>query len=104
MGGGNASLRDLGSSQEVYVGWVEGGGPWLRSLPATHCRDVSSVEVLMNYHQGLKTELEARMPELTACQELGRSLLLNKSAVADEVGGAGASPLSSVPISVAGQP
>lgn len=58
----------------------------------------------MNYHQGLKTELEARMPELTACQELGRSLLLNKSAVADEVGGAGASPLSSVPISVAGQP
>ena len=28
----------------------------------------------MNYHQGLKTELEARMPELTACQELGRSL------------------------------
>lgn len=40
----------------------------------------------MNYHQGLKTELEARVPELTACQELGRSLLLNKSAMADEVG------------------
>lgn len=39
----------------------------------------------MNYHQGLKTELEARVPELTACQELGRSLLLNKSAMADEV-------------------
>lgn len=50
----------------------------------------------MNYHQGLKTELEARVPELTACQELGRSLLLNKSAMADEVrekhGGGG--PLS----------
>lgn len=47
----------------------------------------------MNYHQGLKTELEARVPELTACQELGRSLLLNKSAMADEVGrGAGGSP------------
>lgn len=27
------------------------------------------------------------MPELTACQELGRSLLLNKSAMADEVEG-----------------
>lgn len=40
----------------------------------------------MNYHQGLKTELEARVPELMACQELGRSLLLNKSAMADEVG------------------
>lgn len=56
-------------------------------------RDVSSVEVLMNYHQGLKTELEARLPELTACQELGRSLLLNKSAMADEVGGARGIPL-----------
>ena len=74
------------------VGEVEGGGPWLGFLPTAHCRDVSSVEVLMNYHQGLKTELEARMPELTACQELGRSLLLNKSAMADEVGGEQGSP------------
>lgn len=56
-------------------------------------RDVSSVEVLMNYHQGLKTELEARAPELTACQELGRSLLLNKSAMADEVGRGAGVPL-----------
>lgn len=80
----------------VCGGWA-GGGCLLR--PATACcRDVSSVEVLMNYHQGLKTELEARVPELTACQELGRSLLLNKSAMADEVGsGAGGSPLLSVP-------
>lgn len=48
----------------------------------------------MNYHQGLKTELEARMPELMACQELGRSLLLNKSAMADEVGEKHGVPLS----------
>jgi hypothetical protein len=68
---------------------MEGTCLWLRSLPAALCRDVSSVEVLMNYHQGLKTELEARVPELTTCQELGRSLLLNKSAMADEVGRAG---------------
>lgn len=55
----------------------------------------------MNYHQGLKTELEARVPELTACQELGRSLLLNKSAMADEVGrGAGGPSLPFVPIGV----
>lgn len=53
---------------------------------------MSSVEVLMNYHQGLKTELEARGPELSACQELGRSLLLNKSAMADEVGRGRGSP------------
>uniref|UniRef100_F6TXQ5 Spectrin beta chain n=1 Tax=Monodelphis domestica TaxID=13616 RepID=F6TXQ5_MONDO len=49
-------------------------------------RDVSSVEVLMNYHQGLKTEIEARGPELASCLELGRSLLLSKSPMADEVG------------------
>lgn len=67
----------------------------LRSLSPPHCRDVSSVEVLMNYHQGLKTELEARVPELTACQELGRSLLLNKSAMADEVGEKHGVPLCS---------
>lgn len=74
----------------------------MAQIPATaHCRDLSSVEVLVNYHQGLKTELEARAPELTACQELGRSLLLNKSAMADEVGrGAGGSPLPSVPMGV----
>lgn len=67
----------------------------LRSLSPPCCRDVSSVEVLMNYHQGLKTELEARVPELTACQELGRSLLLNKSAMADEVGEKHGVPLCS---------
>uniref|UniRef100_A0A5F8HJE1 Spectrin beta chain n=1 Tax=Monodelphis domestica TaxID=13616 RepID=A0A5F8HJE1_MONDO len=48
-------------------------------------RDVSSVEVLMNYHQGLKTEIEARGPELASCLELGRSLLLSKSPMADEI-------------------
>lgn len=89
--------RGLDPTRAVYMG-VRGAGGWLCSDPATACcRDVSSVEVLMNYHQGLKTELEARVPELTACQELGRSLLLNKSAMADEVGrGAGGSPPLSV--------
>lgn len=80
-----------------------GGRPPETQIPSRpgHCRDVSSVEVLMNYHQGLKTELEARVPELTACQELGRSLLLNKSAMADEVGrGTGGPPLPPVPIAM----
>lgn len=56
----------------------------------------------MNYHQGLKTELEARVPELTACQELGRSLLHNKSAMADEVCGGkhGGHPLSAPPFCI----
>uniref|UniRef100_A0A2K5HQU8 Spectrin beta chain n=1 Tax=Colobus angolensis palliatus TaxID=336983 RepID=A0A2K5HQU8_COLAP len=65
------------------LSWMDGIASQIGA--ADKPRDVSSVEVLMNYHQGLKTELEARVPELTACQELGRSLLLNKSAMADEI-------------------
>lgn len=85
--------QGLHSSGAVYRGWAREAV--CAQTPATACcRDVSSVEVLMNYHQGLKTELQARVPELTACQELGRSLLLNKSAVADEVGGAQGVPSS----------
>ena len=89
----NSWLRDLGSSGTCIC---HGGLERLSEaqIPAPdHRRDVSSVEVLMNYHQGLKTELEARVPELTACQELGRSLLLNKSAMADEVGRGAGVPL-----------
>ncbi|XP_021567572.1 spectrin beta chain, non-erythrocytic 4 [Carlito syrichta] len=72
----HSQARDL-------LSWMDGIASQIGA--ADKPRDVSSVEVLMNYHQGLKTELEARMPELTACQELGRSLLLNKSAMADEI-------------------
>ncbi|XP_054436734.1 spectrin beta chain, non-erythrocytic 4 isoform X2 [Pteronotus mesoamericanus] len=72
----HSQARDL-------LSWMDGISGQIGA--ADKPRDVSSVEVLMNYHQGLKTELEARAPELTACQELGRSLLLNKSAMADEI-------------------
>ncbi|ELK33681.1 Spectrin beta chain, brain 3 [Myotis davidii] len=72
----HSQARDL-------LSWMDGISGQIGA--ADKPRDVSSVEVLMNYHQGLKTELEARVPELTACQELGRSLLLNKSAMADEI-------------------
>lgn len=104
------TLRELGSPEVASVMVAGGGYLRLRFLAPDHHhhhhhRDVSSVEVLMNYHQGLKTELEARVPELTACQELGRSLLLNKSAMADEVGrGAGGPPLPSLPIAVGAPP
>uniref|UniRef100_A0A8C4M2Y5 Spectrin beta chain n=1 Tax=Equus asinus asinus TaxID=83772 RepID=A0A8C4M2Y5_EQUAS len=68
----HSQARDL-------LSWMDGIAGQIGA--ADKPRDVSSVEVLMNYHQGLKTELEARVPELTACQELGRSLLVNKSAM-----------------------
>ncbi|XP_035428366.1 LOW QUALITY PROTEIN: spectrin beta chain, non-erythrocytic 4, partial [Cygnus atratus] len=48
-------------------------------------RDVSSVEVLMNFHQGLKSEMEARSKSITACLELGKTLILAKSPAADEI-------------------
>uniref|UniRef100_A0A8B9VP58 Spectrin beta chain n=1 Tax=Anas zonorhyncha TaxID=75864 RepID=A0A8B9VP58_9AVES len=48
-------------------------------------RDVSSVEVLMNFHQGLKSEMEARSKSIAACLELGKTLILAKSPAADEI-------------------
>uniref|UniRef100_A0A674P2M7 Spectrin beta chain n=1 Tax=Takifugu rubripes TaxID=31033 RepID=A0A674P2M7_TAKRU len=38
-------------------------------------RDVSSVEVLMNYHQSLKSEVEARSRSTLECIEMGKTLL-----------------------------
>ncbi|XP_069765552.1 spectrin beta chain, non-erythrocytic 4-like isoform X2 [Narcine bancroftii] len=48
-------------------------------------RDVSSVEVLMNYHQGLRGEIEARHKKLIACVELGKTLLTSKHQPSDEI-------------------
>uniref|UniRef100_A0A663FIV3 Spectrin beta chain n=1 Tax=Aquila chrysaetos chrysaetos TaxID=223781 RepID=A0A663FIV3_AQUCH len=44
-------------------------------------RDVSSVELLMNDHQGLKSEIEARGKSIAACLELGKNLILSKTHV-----------------------
>ncbi|KAM9211239.1 LOW QUALITY PROTEIN: spectrin beta chain, non-erythrocytic 4-like, partial [Leptosomus discolor] len=48
-------------------------------------RDVSSVELLMNDHQGLKSEIEARGKSIATCLELGKTLILGKSPAADEI-------------------
>ena len=50
----------------------------------TH-RDVSSVEVLMNYHHGLKNEVEARSRSLMECIEMGKTLLAVRNPAAEEV-------------------
>lgn len=49
------------------------------------CRDVSSVELLMNNHQGIKAEIDARNDSFTACIELGKSLLARKHYASEEV-------------------
>uniref|UniRef100_A0A673VQ20 Spectrin beta, non-erythrocytic 4 n=1 Tax=Suricata suricatta TaxID=37032 RepID=A0A673VQ20_SURSU len=78
----HSQARDLLSWMDGIAGQI--GAADKPRCPSSHL-GLPTLEVLMNYHQGLKTELEARGPELTACQELGRSLLLNKSAMADEI-------------------
>uniref|UniRef100_A0A3Q3BGL2 Spectrin beta chain n=1 Tax=Kryptolebias marmoratus TaxID=37003 RepID=A0A3Q3BGL2_KRYMA len=48
-------------------------------------RDVSSVEVLMNYHQSLKSEVDARSQSTLECVEMGKTLLAARNPAAEEV-------------------
>ncbi|XP_046711712.1 spectrin beta chain, erythrocytic isoform X1 [Silurus meridionalis] len=48
-------------------------------------RDVSSVELLMKYHQGIRAEIETRGPKFNDCVELGRTLLAQKHRDSDEI-------------------
>ncbi|NXB81302.1 SPTB1 protein, partial [Donacobius atricapilla] len=48
-------------------------------------RDVSSVELLMKYHQGIKAEVDARGKNFTTCIELGKKLLQRKHQDSPEV-------------------
>lgn len=52
-------------------------------------RDVSSVELLMNNHQGIKAEIDARNDSFTSCIELGKALLARKHYASVEVRGRG---------------
>ncbi|CAM5129135.1 unnamed protein product [Natator depressus] len=71
-------VRDL-------ISWME--GIICQISTSEKPRDVSSVEVLMNYHQGLKSEIDARSQSITACVELGKTLVLNRSPAAEEIKG-----------------
>ncbi|XP_071235761.1 spectrin beta chain, non-erythrocytic 1-like isoform X2 [Salvelinus alpinus] len=48
-------------------------------------RDVSSVELLMNNHQGIKAEIDARNNSFTNCIELGKSLLARRHYALEEI-------------------
>ncbi|NWV30252.1 SPTB1 protein, partial [Origma solitaria] len=48
-------------------------------------RDVSSVELLMKYHQGIKAEMDARGKNFTTCIELGKKLLQRKHQDSPEI-------------------
>ncbi|XP_060790175.1 spectrin beta chain, erythrocytic isoform X5 [Neoarius graeffei] len=48
-------------------------------------RDVSSVELLMKYHQDIHVEIESRRPKFTDCVGLGQTLLAQKHRDSDEI-------------------
>uniref|UniRef100_A0A452UBU0 Spectrin beta chain n=1 Tax=Ursus maritimus TaxID=29073 RepID=A0A452UBU0_URSMA len=48
-------------------------------------RDVSSVELLMKYHQGIKAEIDTRSKNFSACLELGKSLLERQHQASEEI-------------------
>uniref|UniRef100_A0A8D3DDI1 Spectrin beta chain n=1 Tax=Scophthalmus maximus TaxID=52904 RepID=A0A8D3DDI1_SCOMX len=48
-------------------------------------RDVSSVELLQKYHQGIRSEIEARGAKFNDCIDLGKTLLTRKHRDAAEV-------------------
>ncbi|NXP22761.1 SPTB1 protein, partial [Scytalopus superciliaris] len=48
-------------------------------------RDVSSVELLMKYHQGIRAEVDARNKNFTTCIELGKKLLQRKHQDSPEI-------------------
>ena len=48
-------------------------------------RDVSGVELLMNNHQSLKAEIDAREENFAICTNLGKDLLARKHYASNEI-------------------
>ncbi|XP_020026504.2 spectrin beta chain, erythrocytic [Castor canadensis] len=48
-------------------------------------RDVSSVELLLKYHQGIKAEINTRGKNFSTCLELGESLLQRQHQASEEI-------------------
>ncbi|KAM8915258.1 spectrin beta chain, erythrocytic isoform 1-T2 [Spinachia spinachia] len=63
------TVRDLMAWMESIIQQIE-----TQEKP----RDVSSVELLQKYHQGIRSEIEAREAKFTDCIDLGKALLTRK--------------------------
>uniref|UniRef100_A0A8C4TM46 Spectrin beta chain n=1 Tax=Erpetoichthys calabaricus TaxID=27687 RepID=A0A8C4TM46_ERPCA len=48
-------------------------------------RDVSSVELLMKYHQGIKAEIDTRNKKYVTCVDLGRTLVARQHQASEEI-------------------
>uniref|UniRef100_A0A667Z651 Spectrin beta chain n=1 Tax=Myripristis murdjan TaxID=586833 RepID=A0A667Z651_9TELE len=73
-----------------FFGMVRDQIMWMESIicqigTGEKPRDVSSVEVLMNYHQSLKSEVEARSRSVLECIEMGKTLLAARNPAAEEI-------------------
>uniref|UniRef100_A0A672HWI9 Spectrin, beta, non-erythrocytic 4b n=1 Tax=Salarias fasciatus TaxID=181472 RepID=A0A672HWI9_SALFA len=73
-----------------FFGMVRDQIMWMESIicqigTGEKPRDVSSVEVLMNYHQSLKSEVEARSRSTLECIEMGKTLLAARNPAAEEI-------------------
>uniref|UniRef100_H3BC32 Spectrin beta chain n=1 Tax=Latimeria chalumnae TaxID=7897 RepID=H3BC32_LATCH len=69
-------VRDLMSWMESIIRQIE-----LQEKP----RDVSSVELLMKDHQGIKAEIDARNRSFNTCVDLGRMLLARQHSASEEI-------------------
>uniref|UniRef100_A0ABM5F7U0 Spectrin beta chain n=1 Tax=Pogona vitticeps TaxID=103695 RepID=A0ABM5F7U0_9SAUR len=69
-------VRDLVSWMEVVIRQIE-----TQEKP----RDVSSVELLMKYHQGIKSEIDTRDKSFTTCIDLGKGLLQRRHHAAAKI-------------------
>lgn len=66
-----------------HQGWIN---PHPRSrFSIFFIRDVSSVELLQKYHQGIRSEIEARGAKFSDCVTLGKALLTRKHRDSAEV-------------------
>ncbi|TNM95775.1 hypothetical protein fugu_016858 [Takifugu bimaculatus] len=64
-------VRDL-------MAWMESIIQQIEAQEEEKPRDVSSVELLQKYHQGIRSEIEARGAKFTDCADLGKALLTRK--------------------------
>uniref|UniRef100_A0A670J6R8 Spectrin beta chain n=1 Tax=Podarcis muralis TaxID=64176 RepID=A0A670J6R8_PODMU len=69
-------VRDLISWMESVIRQIE-----TQEKP----RDVSSVELLMKHHQGIKSEIDTRQKSFSTCFDLGKALLQRRHHAADEI-------------------
>ena len=54
-------------------------------LPGPSSRDVSSAGLVILNHQDIKSEIETRAENFTACNEMGHTLINNNHYASDEV-------------------